>query len=179
MALKLITAPTVLPVSVADAKLSCRFDSSALDTDIEDMIKDAQRLTEHETGVSLTQSTWEVSLDSFPEAIELTRVPVASITSIKYKDLDGVEQTLSSGAYALDAQDAYGFAYVVPLYGTTWPDTRDEINAVKVQFVAGVATAAEVPSHLRRKVKIYVAQMLDDPAALGPDLEAISKIYAT
>ena len=179
MALKLITAATVLPVSVADAKLSCRFDSSALDTDIEDMIKDAQRLTEHETGVSLTQSTWEVTLDSFPEAIELTRLPVASITSIKYKDLDGVEQTLSSGAYALDAQDTYGFAYVVPLYGTTWPDTRDEINAVKVQFVAGVATAAEVPSHLRRKVKIYVAQMIEDQTQLSAQLEAIIKVYAT
>lgn len=179
MALKLITASAVLPVSVADAKLSCRFDSSALDTDIEDMIKDAQRLTEHETGVSLTASTWEVSLDSFPAAIELTRLPVASITSIKYKDTAGVEQTLDSAAYALDAQDAYGFAYAVPAYGTEWPDTRDEINAVKVQYVAGVATAAEVPSHLRRKVKIFVAQMLEDQTQLSAQLEAISKVYAT
>ena len=178
MALKLITAPTVLPVSVAEAKLSCRFDAADLDADISDMIKDAQRLTEHETGVCLTQSTWEVSLDSFPAAIELTRVPVASITSIKYKDAAGVEQTLSPAAYALDAQDAYGFAYAVPAYGTEWPDTRDEINAVKVQYVAGVATAAEVPSHLRRKVKIFVAMMLEDQTQLSAQLEAVSKVYA-
>ena len=178
MALKLITAATVLPVSVAEAKLSCRFDAADLDADISDMIKDAQRLTEHETGVCLTQSTWEVSLDSFPAAIELTRGPVASITSIKYKDAAGVEQTLSPAAYALDAQDAYGFAYAVPAYGTEWPDTRDEINAVKVQYVAGVLTAAEVPSHLRRKVKIFVAMMLEDQTQLSAQLEAISKVYA-
>lgn len=178
MALKLITAATVLPVSVADAKLSCRFDSVALDADIADMVMDAARLVSHETGQSLTEETWELSLDAFPSAFELTRNPAASVTSLKYTDPAGVEQTLASNLYSLDAKDQYGSAWVVPAYGTEWPATRDEINAVRLRFVAGYPNAAAVPAHLRRQVKINVAILLDDPERLAERLAAIEKVYA-
>lgn len=178
MALKLITAATVPAVSLAEAKLACRFDPTELDADITAMLLDAQRLVEHEVGVCLTPQTWEVALDAFPAAVELTRLPVASITSITYADATGAQQTLSAAAYALDGGDGHGFAYAVPVYGASWPETRDEINAVKVRYVAGYADAASVPSHLKRAVKIEVARMIKDPEAGSERLMAISKIYS-
>ena len=178
MALKLITPASVLPVSLAEAKLACRFDATDLDSDITDMIVDAAALTAHEGGKELTQRTFEVTFDAFPDAVELTRIPVASITSVKYVDAAGVLQTLDPSAYALDNADDNGFAYVVPAYGTEWPATRDEINAVRVRYVAGYATAADLPSHLKRQVKIFVAMMLDDPTIMGDRIQMIDKVYA-
>ena len=64
---------------------------------------------------------------------KLTRIPAASVTSLKYFDADGVQQTLSSGAYALDSADDYGPAYVVPAYASSWPSTRDQVNAVALR----------------------------------------------
>lgn len=178
MALKLITAATGLAVSLAEAKLTLRVDASALDDDITGMIFDAMRLVEHEVGVCLMPQTFELTLDAFPGALELTRLPVASITSVTYAAQDGTPTVLDPGAYALDMADDHGFAYVVPAYGGAWPATRDEVNAVRVRYVAGYPDAASVPSHLKRQVKIFCAMLLDNPMALSDRLNAISKVYA-
>ena len=178
MSLKLITPPATLPVTLDDAKLAHRFDASDLDDDITAMIQDATRLVEHETGVALMSQTWELTLDAFPCRITLTRPPVASVTSIKYIDIDGTLQTLAPEAYTLDAANAYGPAHITPAYNTSWPATRDQINAVTVTYVAGYADAASVPSQLKRQVKINVAMLIDDPAQLAARLAAIDKVWA-
>jgi len=178
MSLKLITPAAILAVSVAEAKLSCRFDATDLDADIADMIKDATRLVEHETGQSVMAQTWELSLDSFPEVFVLTRPPVASITSLKYVDTEGVTQTLSPAAYTLDTADAYGPAKVETAYNAFWPDARIQANAVALRYVAGYADAASVPSQIKRQIKIFAAMLLDDPLALSDRLAAIDKVYS-
>lgn len=178
MSLKLITAATALPVTLAEAKLAHRFDAADLDTDIEDMIRDATRLAEHEIGKCLMPQTWELTLDAFPDAIRLTRPPVASVTSVQYVDPAGVLQTLAPSAYILDTTDGYGLAYLLPAYGTSWPATREQASAITVRFVAGYADAASVPSHLKRQVKIFVAMLLDDPVQLSDRLSAIDKVWS-
>ena len=178
MALKLITAAPALPVTLAEAKLAHRFDATDLDHDIIAMIADATRLTEHEIGQCLMPQIWELTLPAFPGAIRLTRPPVASITSVAYIDPAGALQTLDPAAYTLDATDGYGLAYVLPAYGTSWPATRDQHNAVTVRFVAGYPDAESVPSHLKRQVKIFVAMLLDDPVQMSDRLGAINKVWA-
>lgn len=178
MSLKLITAATALPVTLAEAKLAHRFDAADLDSDIIAMIEDATRLAEHEIGQCLMPQTWELTLYEFPSIIRLTRPPVASVTSVQYVDTAGVLQTLSPSAYTLDASDGFGLAYLLPAYGTSWPATRDQANAVTVRFVAGYASANAVPSHLKRQVKIFVAMMLDDPVQLSDRLAAIDKVWS-
>jgi uncharacterized phiE125 gp8 family phage protein len=178
MALKLITAATDLAVTLAEAKLACRFDAADLDADITAMITDATRLVEHETGQCAMAQTWELALDAFPDAFELTRLPVASVTSVKYTDGAGVLQTLAPEAYTLDIASAHGPAYLVPAYGASWPAARDQINAVAVRYVAGHANAAAVPSHIKRQIKIFVAMLIEDPASLSDRLAAIDKVWA-
>lgn len=178
MAHKLITAATALPVTLADVKLACRFDGTALDSDITAMLTDAVQLCEHEVGQILMPQTWELTLDAFPDVIELTRVPVSAITSIKYTDTAGALQTLSAGAYALDNSNGFGNAYVAPVFGTTWPTPRSEAHSVKVRYVAGYADADAVPSHFKRQIKIFVAMMIDTPDVLSDRLAAIARIYA-
>lgn len=178
MALKLITAATDLAVTLAEAKLACRFDATDMDADITAMITDATRLVEHETGQCVMAQTWELALDAFPAAFELTRVPVASVTSVKYTDTAGVLQTLAAENYTLDIASTFAPAYLVPAFGVSWPLTRPQINATAVRYVAGYANAAAVPSHIKRQIKIFVAMMIEDPASLSDRLAAIDKVWA-
>ena len=159
MALKLITAPSTLPVTLIEAKAHLRIDHADEDTLLLSLIATAAAGAEHETGRALMAQTWEVSLDAFPDAVELTRTPVQSITSVTYADSAGVPTVLSNAFYALDAADEFGWAYVVPAYDGAWPETRDEINAVKVRYVAGYADAASVPAAIKSWILLQVGAM--------------------
>lgn len=167
MALKLITAATELAVSLADAKLHLRVDTTDEDTLITAYITAATEMAEQATGRALMPQTWELTLDAFPSAFELTRVPAASITSLKYWDTAGVQQTLGTGLYTLDNADDYANAYVVPVYGGAWPDTRDQINAVALRYVAGYAAAANVPDSIKAWIKLQVGAMYENRQAEG------------
>lgn len=165
MALKRITAPTVLPVSVAEAKAHLRVDTTDDDALITALIWDATEAAEQNTGRVMTPQTWTLTLDEFPEALQLTRPPVISVTSVAYVDLDGTSQTLAGSAYSLDTADDFGFAYIVPAYGTTWPDTRDQINAVTVVYQAGYADAASVPAPIKQWILLQVGAMFENREA--------------
>ena len=167
MALKLITPATELAVSLADVKAHLRVDTTDEDTLITAYITAAAELAEQATGRALMPQTWELTLDAFPEAFELTRVPAASITSLKYYDTTGVQQTMSALTYTLDNADDFGPAFVVPAYNGTWPDSRDQINAVALRYVAGYATAAAVPDSIKAWLKLQVGAMYENRQAEG------------
>lgn len=82
MALKLITAATALAVSLVEAKEHLRVTESTEDTLITAMITAATEVAEQITGRAIMPQTWELTLDAFPDAFELTRIPAASITSL-------------------------------------------------------------------------------------------------
>src|SRR5574343_985939 len=118
MALKLITAATTTPVTLAEAKLHCRVDGTDEDALITSLITAATETAEQQlAGRVLMQQTWELTLDAFPGVFELTRVPVQSITSLKYYDTAGVQQTMAGADYTLDTTDDIGWALVTPAYG--------------------------------------------------------------
>ena len=159
MSLKLITAATILPVSLAEAKAHLRVDVADDDAQITAMIWAAAQGAEQATGRALTAQTWELALNAFPAALQLTRVPVASVTSLTYIDSAGVSTVLSNTLYALSVADDFGFASVAPVYAGTWPTTRAEVNAVKLRFVAGYADAASVPEAIKSWIKLQVGAM--------------------
>lgn len=156
MTLKLITGPSSEPISLADAKLHLRVDGDTEDTLITMLISSAREAAEHELGRALITQTWELVLDAFPAAeIEIRAAGVLSIVSIKYLDAAGAEQTLDSGAYALDAETAP--AYVLPAAGEEWPGTADSANAVRVRFTAGFgASGSSVPANIRHWMLLHI-----------------------
>lgn len=165
MALKLITPATELAVSLAEAKLHLRIDDAADDTLISAFITAATEMAEQATCRAIMPQTWELTLDAFPAALQLTRVPAASVISLKYTDSTGTVQTLASNLYTLDRADDYGHAYVVPAYATSWPNTRDQINAVALRYVAGYADAASVPESIKAWIKLMVGAMYENREA--------------
>ena len=162
MALKLITPAAALAVSLSEAKAHLRIDSSDEDTLITSMITAATETCEQITGRAIMPQTWALTLDEFPSVIELTRVPVASITSLKYTDTSGAQITLDSAAYRLRNVDDYASALIVPAYNAEWPDTLDDTDTVEVRFVSGYANAAAVPQPIKNWILINVASQYEN-----------------
>lgn len=162
MALKLITAATTLAVSLVEAKAHLRVTDATDDTLITALITTATETAEQITGRAIMPQTWELTLDTFPAAFELTRIPAVSVTTIKYTDESGVLTTMDSESYTVDIADDFGFAYVVPAYRTEWPTARDQINAVAVRFVAGYADAAAVPEPIKSWIKLQIGAMYEN-----------------
>ncbi|HJT63076.1 MAG TPA: phage head-tail connector protein [Burkholderiales bacterium] len=155
MALKLVTAPAEEPVTLAEAKLHLRETETALDALIQSLIVAATAHAEDFTGRRLVTQTWDYFLDAFPcWGIAIPYPPLASITSIKYVDTEGVEQTLASSEYLVDVKSSPG--RVTPAYGKTWPSIRSQMNAVTIRFVAGYGLHAAVPEKIRNACLLHI-----------------------
>lgn len=145
MALKLITAPTTTPISLAEVRSHMKIDSAAENVRLERLINAVTGLFDGEYGLlgrALVSQTWDLYLDTFPASeIEIPLPPLISITSVKYDDVSGVEQTVSSANYYVDTVSQPG--WIVPVSSFSWPSTLDAINAVRVRFVAGYSTVPE------------------------------------
>ena len=166
MSLKLITAPITEPVTLAEAQVQCRVDDVAFDNAITSMIKSARMAAEELSGRSLLSQTWEITLDNFPDQIRLPRPPVTSIVSVKYIDVNNVEQTLSSGSYTLDNASDDGVHWLVLAANTSWPLTYENINVVKVRYIAGYANAAAVPETIKQWMLYKISTMFDNPSGM-------------
>lgn len=168
MALKEITPPAEEPITASEAKASpsLRVAVATDDTDIAALIKTARLMAETRTMHALVTQTWELVLDGFPTGgIVVPMPPIQSVTSIKYIDTDGDEQTLGATLYAVDGDSIPGL--IVPAYGETWPtDVRDQVNAVRVRFVAGFGAASDVPEDIKSWIKIMVGTLYDNPQAV-------------
>lgn len=159
MALKLITAPAAEPILLATAKAHLRVDHANDDTLIDALITAARQAAEDRTGRAIITQTWELVLDAFPaNEIQIAKPPVTGITSVKYIDTAGAEQTLGTDQYLLDA-DAFP-GWLLLAYGASWPDTQDAANAVRIRFTCGYgASESAVPAALRQWMLIAIATM--------------------
>lgn len=148
MGLKLYAPPSVEPITLDQLKAQCRVDTTDDNAVLTLAIAAARAKAENYTGTAIISQIWEQTLDAFPEAeIELLKPPVTEITSVTYVDADGATQTLAGSAYALDASTFPG--WLLPAYDTSWPDTRDQANAVTIRYATGYADAASVPGDMR------------------------------
>lgn len=188
MALQLVTPASTAAVTLPEAKMHLRIITDPADVTVrpEDalvtsLIASATLEAEHLMGRAVMPQSWQLTLDSFlppaqqygtyvpaVQTIELRRPPVTSITSIKYYDTTGTQQTLATNAYQLAAASDY-VARVVPAYGLTWPTTRAQLEAVQIVFATGYATAAAVPEPIKTWIKLRVATMYENRESVAAD----------
>lgn len=157
--LAIVTAPTGEPLSLLEAKAHLRIDHADEDAWLTGRITAAREYVERGSGRQLLSATWDVTFDAFPyrsrDELRLPLWPVQSITSIKYIDTGGVEQTWSAASYKVDVTREP--AIVRPAYGGYWPSTRDEPRAVTVRQVSGYANAAAVPDTAKQLMLLLIA----------------------
>lgn len=168
-------APTVLAVTVDQAKDALRIDGSDLDALVTNWLKGIIATLEHEIGQCIMSQTWTTTLDTFPTvnctslcraerwtasaAIELPR-PVRTVSSVAYVDENGVAQTLDASDYNLH-KGRYS-STITPKAGTSWPSTFDDVGVVTVTTVCGYGTTAtDTPDNIRLYVLGKLVEQFD------------------
>lgn len=170
MALRQTVAPTIEPVSVAEAKTHLREDLADATNDayIGTLVTVARETAEHRMGRSIMLQTWEQTLDRFPSAIRLDNAPILSVVSLEYMDPEtGSYLTLSTDSYTVDSVSEPG--WVVPAYALTWPIPRCAINAVRITYTAGYSADSDA-AIARAAVPVAIKQWI---------LLAVGDMYAT
>lgn len=177
-------APTVWPVTLVEAKAHSRIDIGDENALIESLIIAATRHCEHITRRQFMLATWRLSLDRFPcgafndpssPAIEghdilLPRPNLLAVSSIKYDDADGTEQTMDAADYRVSTDEKP--ARICLAYDQVWPTTRAQSNAVRVLYTAGYsadasATVAQaaVPQNVKQAILLLVSQWYENREA--------------
>lgn len=161
MSLILVTAPTVEPVTLSEAKAHLRVTSSDEDSLITSLITAARGMAETITRRALTTQTWDWKFGAFPEShLDVPLAPLVSVTSISYIDTAGATQTWSSANYTvLDAGAQTAPGRIVPAYNESWPSVRGLPNDIIVRFVAGYGAASSVPAEIRWAVLLIIGEL--------------------
>lgn len=163
MSFVLVTAPTVEPLTLQEAKDHLRVDHEDDDALIDALITAARQQAEIFCRRSLLTQTWDLFLDCFPDDDELClpRPPLQSVAFIKYLDLNGVQQTFASSNYRVDTASTPG--QVTLAYGAYWPSYQEIENSIQVRFVAGYGDfASAVPRPIAQALLLMIGGWYED-----------------
>jgi uncharacterized phiE125 gp8 family phage protein len=176
--LTVVTPPTADPVSLAEAKVHCRVDVTDDDGLIAGYLIAARMACEDETGRRFMSQTLDLKLDGgWPlvwdrfcarnvPRIVLPTPPLQSVTSIKYFDTNGTEQTLAADQYRVSAGDVFGF--IEPAYNVSWPDVRKQIETITVRFISGYGSnLGDVPEPIRLAILLLTGHYYDNREAMS------------
>lgn len=172
MRLTLVTPPQSEPVSLSEAKDHLRELDADQDSLIGSLIVAARAYVEELTGRALMTQTWRLDLDCFPSGdywggkIELPRPKLQSVTSVAYyQQSDGVLTTIDSADYTVTLGGEFERGFVVPAYQDSWPIPRDVPGAVRVTYVAGYASAEDVPQPIKQYMLLLIGSMYENREA--------------
>lgn len=157
--LKLVTAPAEEPVTLAEAKTHLRVDDDITedDTAITALISATRSSVEDFLWRALVTQTWDLFLECWPcsDEIRIPKPPIQSVTSVKYTDEDGVEQTFSASSYVVDTNADPG--RILLKSGESWPSASLQPgNSIAIRFVAGYGLAAALDNRIRQAMLLMI-----------------------
>jgi len=137
MRIEIVTAPTIEPITVAEAKTYCRIDSDLTDENalIGSLITAAREHIEVLTSRALAPQTVRLVLDKFPKysKLPLPRFPLISVSTVDYDDADEAEQTWADSKYTVDPDGMPGAIYALE----AWPATSPAPGSVRITYTCG------------------------------------------
>jgi uncharacterized phiE125 gp8 family phage protein len=168
-------APTVKPVTLAEAKAWLWVDHSSHDALIAGLISAAVAHLDGWSGIlgrCLINQTWRQAWTVWEDELRLPFPNVSAVT-LTYYDQNNVQQTVAASAYEL-IEDAMGS--LIRFNSTFDPPElyEDRTDAVRCSLVAGYGTAAsDVPESLKVAIKMLVAQWYANREVSGPQSFAV------
>ena len=163
----LVTAPKRKPVELTDLEMHLRLDIDYPTEQplLEMYITAATKRVEQITGRRLINQTWRYYMAEWPagDYFKLPNPPLVSVTSVKYRDSDFAEQTMSSGEYRVLTNIEPG--RVALDYGEVWPsDTLiDNTEAIYTEYICGYgAGRPDVPENLRLAIMQLVGHQYEN-----------------
>lgn len=172
MAKQLITAysDNLLKIDELNTWLKLSSDSNEDDL-VLSLVKAAISTIENICNISIFLQTWANYHNDFPlfpvVKIKIYPANVATVTSITYYDEDNAQQTLSTSIYDTDLITQP--AYVTLKVDQDYPATYESVNNVVINFTAGWATWALIPSVLKTAIKMTVTHWYENrqPVVIG------------
>ena len=158
-----VTAPSALPISVAEAKAQMRVEGNDEDTIIERLINAAVAFVDVQgvLGFAMITQTWGQWVGPNPGTVMLSLGPVQSVSAIKYYDINGTLQTATLANF-----NVFGTPNritISPKTGYAWPVTQTRDDAIKIEYVIGYgATSASVPQTVRHALMMLVAHWYEN-----------------
>lgn len=182
----LVTAPGAEPILIADARMYLRLTtdggSNPEDDLVNALISSARDMAEADLQRKLITQTWDIFYDCFPVSstgvIEIPLPPLQSVTTLKYTDVDGNEQTLDSGTYTVDTDSQP--ARIYPSDDNTWPDTDDTLKTVEIRVIVGYGDAGtDVPPKIITAMKLLIGHWFENrqDAVIGSTVSQVPTAY--
>lgn len=160
--LELSTAPTAEPLTVGDIIAHLNFDGTADDAVLQTYLSAAIAYVQRVGQVQLMTATYKLYLDRFHDTMMLPRPPCASVTSVKYLDQAGDEQTLAAANYLVNKVSTTNPAQITLAYNSTWPAVRNrQHNAITIEYVAGYTSADNVPEDYKQVIRAKVGALAE------------------
>lgn len=173
MPLLVVTPPATEPLTLVEAKLQTRVTHAHEDDLLNALIATAREWIEQRTWRQLVSATLQLRMDRFPAGREivLPRPRLVSVSSIQYLS-GGVWTTLAADRYEVDTTSVPGR---LRLDDAGWPAIDDALGAVRIQFVCGYGTAADVPGPIKMAMRLLISGLYDSRSQL-PELTAESAL---
>ena len=154
---------TGLPVKLDDVKAYSVITGNEDDSLLQNLIFEATQFLENRFRCAVMSQTWQQLQDGFYDprywigsAIQISRPPFGTVTSITYLDTNGDTQTLAASQYRVATEGIY--ARVTQAKNVTWPTTFEVIQDVTITHTCGYASQGDVPYSIRQSIKDFVDQ---------------------
>lgn len=159
MPVKLITPPSVEPITLEEAKIFLRIDTNEEDSLISSLISAARMYAEKYTCRSFLTQRWELTKKVLADKIYLPYPPVQGVESIS---VDG--RVVDVYEYTLLAEDTLYF--LSPIRSVT-------PGGIVIRYAAGYGNVPEaVPRDIRQAILITVAGLYENRESGGVSAEA-------
>jgi len=148
------TAPAVEPVTLAEVKQHLgitQLSDITRDDVITARIISARRWAEQHCRRAFITQTWTLYADHFQPALDLL-ADLQSVTSVKYIDGDGAQQTLAADQTKIDTVNSR----LYPAYNVSWPSSRVQVNAIEIEHISGYGVASYVPQDIKEAILFVV-----------------------
>ena len=163
---RLITAtePSIEPVTLEELKMFARIDSSYEDALLTGFITAARDQCEQYTGRSFIEKDITMIMDWIQTRIDLPKLPIISITSLKCYYLDGTNDTIDPSLYEIQ-QGNYEAALV--FLEDIIPCVSDKPSGGYVLiYKAGYGdSAADVPQLIKEAIKVTAMELYEGRSA--------------
>ena len=193
--LDLVTAPSIEPVTLTEAKDFMRVTGTDDDALITGLIIAARTGAESFTRRAFITQNWNMFLDNWPSArdnvwwsgvrqiplsaltgisqIEMPKTPLISVTHIKTYDDADAATTFASSNYHVRAYTG-DFATVGRIslkQSSSWPSFTRTVDGIEIQFVAGYGTAAaDVPNQIKQAILLEVTELYENRGECAGDV---------
>lgn len=163
--LELVTAATAYCITLDEAKVHLRVDGSHEDAEITRLIKTATRFVEREATRQMLATTYDLPVAGFwCGPLKIPRPPLQSVTSVKYYDTSGTEQTLATSYYSVRKPEGMP-GWIERLPDQSWPSVDNREFPVTIRYVAGYASAEAVPMTYQHAILLLIGHWYENREA--------------